>query len=50
MDSEMIWDILEFANFEYDPAGCAIFEGGEAGWAILKIWDIQNFPNHLRIH
>ena len=24
VDSEMIWDILKFQNFQYYPAGCAI--------------------------
>ena len=30
MDSEIIWDILKFPNFEYYSAGCAIFECGAA--------------------
>ncbi len=28
MDSETIWDILKFPNFEYYPASCAILEYG----------------------
>ena len=50
MHSEMIWEILEFPNFEYYPAGWAILEYGAASWIILKIWEFQNFPNHFRIH
>ncbi len=30
MDSEMIWEILKFPNFEYYPADCAILEYGVA--------------------
>ena len=45
MDSEILWDILKFPNFEYGPAGCTIlgyvadFEYGAPGWAILKSWE-----------
>ncbi len=30
MDSEILWEILKFPNFEYYPAGCAILEYGAA--------------------
>ncbi len=30
MDSEILWEILKFPNFEYYPAGCAILEYGTA--------------------
>ena len=26
MDSEILWEILKFPNFEYYPASCAILE------------------------
>ncbi len=54
MDSEMIWDLLKFPNFEYCPACCAILwvypEYGAVSWVILKLWEFQNAPNHFRIH
>ncbi len=30
MDSEILWEILKFPNFEYYPASCAILEYGTA--------------------
>ncbi len=30
MDSEILWEILKFPNFEYYPAGCATLEYGAA--------------------
>ncbi len=37
MDSEMIWDILKFPNFQYYPTGCTILEYGKAFW----LWPFQ---------
>ncbi len=37
MDSEILWEILKFPNFEYYPAGCAILEYGTALW----VWPSQ---------
>ncbi len=47
MDSEILWEILKFPNFEYYPAGCAILEYGAALWVSAQVssnpdCDIQN--------
>ena len=45
MDSEMLWDILKFPNFEYYPASCSILEYG-AGNDMKKKITIQLIGNY----
>ncbi len=65
MDSEMIWDILEFPDFEYYPARSDMNEYGpgslsqaQTGWAIHKkllntwVWQslLGNTQNHGHVY
>ncbi len=50
MDSDMMWDILRFSNWESRTVGFSWLGLAKADCPWLSIWEFQNTPNHFRIH
>ena len=48
MDSEMIWEILKFLNFEYYPADCTILEYGTAFFILKEAVPASNWLGHTQ--